>query len=142
MGLLTPGTERPLHPPPTFSPASRGSILRQRQDVGDATLTYEQQKFDDAELRNRFRVVASPDAADGSLTIQQDASIFLSRLDEGKEIAYELRSARHAWLQVLRGEVELNGSRLSTGDGASLSEEPRLEVKATADSELMLFDMA
>ena len=77
-------------------------------------------------------LVASPDAEPGSLRIHQDAHIHLARLDAG----------RHAWLQVLRGNVSLNGHDLNTSDGAAVSEEALLTIRATTDAEIMLFDLA
>ena len=89
----------------------------------------------------RFRLVASPDGSE-SLTIHQDAEIFLCSLDAGQQATHELQEGRHAWLQVLRGAVEVNGQKLLVSDGAALSDEPGVTVQAKAPSELMLFDLA
>src|SRR3954454_20676746 len=70
---------------------------------------YEQRGFADEEFRGGFRVVVSPDGRDGSLTIRQDATLHLARLDAGEAASYVLRPGRHAWVQVLRGGVVLNG---------------------------------
>lgn len=104
--------------------------------------SYEQKRFGDEELENRLRLVASPDAADGSLLIHQDARILLSRIDDGKQVRHELASGRHAWLQILRGAVSLNGLDLDTGDGAAVSEERLLTIQAKGGAEIMLFDLA
>jgi redox-sensitive bicupin YhaK (pirin superfamily) len=104
--------------------------------------SYEQKQFADAELHNRLRVVASPDAADGSLLIHQDARIFIARIDGAVRLRHELADGRHAWLQVLRGSVALNGEDLRTSDGAAISEERVLEIQAMEDAEVMLFDLA
>ncbi|MEQ8791199.1 MAG: pirin family protein [Pirellulaceae bacterium] len=104
--------------------------------------SYEQKRFDDEQLANRFRVVASPHAVDGSLTIQQDAVIYVARLDAGREAAHDIATGRHAWLQVLRGDVSFNGEHMTAGDGAAISEVSQLRVSAKRDAELMLFDMA
>ena len=103
---------------------------------------YEQRGFDVEERRGRFRVIVSPDGRDGSLTIRQDASLYLAALGVGNEAAYTLEPGRHAWLQVLRGRVILNGRPLAAGDGAALSAEPGLTVRAEDDSEVLLFDLA
>jgi len=103
---------------------------------------YEQKAFPEGERRNRLRLVASPDGSDGSLTIRQDARIFIGALDDGAEVAHEPAAGRHAWLQVLRGRVALNGTALAAGDGAAVSGEPRLDVRADGISEVMLFDLA
>ena len=104
--------------------------------------SYEQKRFDEVERQNRLRLVASPDAAEGSLLIHQDARIFLSSLDAGKQVTHELDAGRHAWLQVLRGKVVINGQALQTSDGAAVSDETALEIEASDDAEVMLFDLA
>ena len=104
--------------------------------------SYEQKRFDDEQMHNRLRLVASRAAADGSLAIHQDASIFLSRIDAQRQVEHRLANGRHAWLQVLRGSVTLNGQDLLTSDGAAVSDEPALQVRANEDAEIMLFDLA
>lgn len=103
--------------------------------------SYEQKRFPESERKNRLRLVASPDAAEGSLLIHQDARVYLSTLDKGAGITHELSPARHAWLQVLRGSVSLNKVALATSDGAQVSDESSLSVHATSDAEILLFDL-
>ena len=103
--------------------------------------SYEQKRFDDR-LQNELRLVASPDGEEGSLKIYQDARIYLSRLDAGKLVDVDLADGRHAWLQVLRGSVTLNDIKLSTSDGAAVSDETSLTITATNDAEIMLFDLS
>jgi redox-sensitive bicupin YhaK (pirin superfamily) len=86
--------------------------------------------------------VVSPTGERGSLTIHQDARLYLSTLRAGETIAHVLEPGRHAWLQVLRGQVALNGQPLSAGDGAAVSEEEKLEIHGQDDAEVMLFDLA
>jgi len=102
---------------------------------------YEQKRFEDSELRNVSCLVASPDGRAGSLTIHQDANIFLSRLDNGATLNIELVKGRYAWLQVLRGSVMLNGEAMTSGYGAAIERELKLEVSASSQSEMMLFDL-
>jgi len=104
--------------------------------------SYEQKRFVDDQRHNRLRLVASPGGADESLHIHQDARVYLSSIDEGKRVAHELAAGRHAWLQVLRGSVALNGERLETSDGAAVSDESDLEIIAVQPAEIMLFDLA
>lgn len=104
--------------------------------------SYEQKRFPAAEQTNELRLVASPTGADGSLQIHQDAQIFLSQLTKGNEVVHQLQPNRHAWLQVLRGAVELNGRELQTSDGAAVSEITTLAIRASDDAEVMLFDLA
>jgi redox-sensitive bicupin YhaK (pirin superfamily) len=105
--------------------------------------SYEQRPFPESERRNRLQLVASPDGADGSLTIHQDSRLYLGSLDAGKDATHPLASGRHAWLQVVRGEVSLNGQRLAEGDGAAVSEEPSVTIAAEETSaDVLLFDLA
>ncbi|WP_417739864.1 pirin family protein [Rosistilla oblonga] len=104
--------------------------------------SYEQKRFDDDKLSNALRLVASPDSSDGSLLIHQDARIYLSKLDAKHSVQTPLAEGRHGWLQVLRGSITLNGEALDTSDGAAISDESTLEITATTDAEIMLFDLA
>jgi redox-sensitive bicupin YhaK (pirin superfamily) len=103
--------------------------------------SYDQKSFPQAERQGRLRLVASPDGRDGSLTIHQDAEVFRSSLEEGQQVAHSLRSGRHAWLQILRGAVQLNGVALAAGDGAAVSDEAGLAITAAGPAEVMLFDL-
>lgn len=114
-------------------------LLPERQGL---TPSYEQKTIDAKERENRFRVVASPTAREGSLLIHQDAEIHLATLANGAKVTQALKPGRHAWLQVLRGGVTLNGQDLEVGDGAAISEESSLTVTAREPSEVMLFDLA
>ena len=104
--------------------------------------SYEQRHFPDEERRNRLRLVASPDGADGSVRVHQDARLFAARLDPGKAVERALAPGRHAWVQVARGALELGGTTLAAGDGAALSDEAHLELRAREPAELLLFDLA
>jgi redox-sensitive bicupin YhaK (pirin superfamily) len=106
------------------------------------TPSYEQKAFSPEERDDQLRIVASPDGRDGSLSIHQDALIFLSTLAPGARISYSVPEERHAWLQVLRGAVELNGHPLEKGDGIAASQEPLLELTSSEPAEVMLFDLA
>lgn len=106
------------------------------------TPSYEQKRFAEEERHNRLRLVASPDAADGSLLIHQDARILLGSLDANSEVTHTLGNNRHAWVQVLRGNAEVNGQKLTAGDGAALSDEANVTLKAQTDAEVMLFDLS
>jgi len=113
-------------------------IVPERQGLRPS---YDQRSFPEAERQGRLRLVASPDGRDGSLTIRQDAEVFLSSLNENQQVTHELEKGRYAWLQVLRGAVQLNGLSLAAGDGDAVSEESALLVRATEPSEVMLFDL-
>ena len=104
--------------------------------------SYEQKAFPAAGRRGRWQVVASRDARDGSVTIHQDASLQLAELGAGESIDYGLAPGRHAWLQVARGKVDVDGETLQTSDGAAISDVRNLRVTGRAPSEVLLFDLA
>jgi redox-sensitive bicupin YhaK (pirin superfamily) len=104
--------------------------------------TYAQKAFSAEGRTGRWQLVASPDGAEGSLKIQQDARLYLADLTPGAELKYALDPARHAWLQVLRGELSLNGQSLQASDAAAISEESKLEMLSTSPAEVMLFDLS
>lgn len=104
--------------------------------------SYEQKRFSEVERHNQLRLVASRDATEGSLLIHQDARIFLGSIDAGQQVTHEVANGRHAWLQVLRGTVSLNGNDLQTSDGAAVSDESSLKFHAASDAEIMLFDLS
>jgi len=103
---------------------------------------YEQKRFPQEERQNRLRLVASRNGDNGSLQIHQDARIYLSSLARETSVHYQLEVGRHAWLQVLRGSVALNGEALNTSDGAAVTEEPSMTIEARQDAEIMLFDLS
>jgi quercetin 2,3-dioxygenase len=102
---------------------------------------YEEKKFTDEEKRNKLRLIVSPDGSDGSVRIHQDAKIYASLLDQGRELEHTLANRRGAWLQVAAGAVTLNGSDLNQGDGAAVNDEPSLRITATEAAEVLLFDL-
>jgi redox-sensitive bicupin YhaK (pirin superfamily) len=103
--------------------------------------SYEQKKFTEGERTDTLRLVASPDGAALSLAIHQDARIYLATLHESAAVHHELASGRHAWLQVLRGAVNVNGTLLETSDGLAASDERRLTIVGEKPAEIMLFDL-
>ncbi|HVO18203.1 MAG TPA: pirin family protein [Anaeromyxobacter sp.] len=106
--------------------------------------SYEQRSYPEAERRGRLRLVASPDGAHGSTTIHQDARVYATLLPEGSTVETALAPGRHAWVQVARGAVLLNGERLGAGDGAAVSDEGLLRLAAAGEgeAELLIFDLA
>jgi quercetin 2,3-dioxygenase len=114
-------------------------LLPEREGLAPS---YEQRAFPEAERRGRLRLVASPDGREGSLTIRQDAALYLGTLDADGEVSRAMTPGRHAWLQVLRGAVHLNGRPLAEGDGAAVSEEGLLSIRPDRPSEILLFDLA
>ncbi len=68
--------------------------------------------------------------------------LYVSLLARGQEVTHELAQGRHAWLQIAKGTIELNGKKLEQGDGAAISEEKALSIKGAEDAEVLLFDLA
>ncbi len=101
---------------------------------------YEQKDFTKA--RGPLVRVASRDGRDGSLTIHQDATVYRARLEPGTEAVHELAPGRHAWVQVASGEIDINGMPLAAGDGAAISSEKAVRIRAKSGSDALLFDLA
>jgi redox-sensitive bicupin YhaK (pirin superfamily) len=104
--------------------------------------SYEQKSFDDSKRLNRWQLVASPDAADDSLAIHQEARLYLANLSDGARLTHDLAPSRLAWLQVLRGEVRLGDHQLAAGDGAAVTDQPQVDLTARVPAEVLLFDLA
>ncbi len=102
---------------------------------------YGQVDFQEADVRDRWRLIASRDGAEGSALVHQDIRIHVARLSKGTALARDLDPARRYWLQVARGSLRVNGLALTAGDGLALSSEARLDLVAGADSEVLLFDL-
>jgi len=117
-------------------------ILPEKRDLEPG---YEQKEFPQSERQGKLRVLASRDGRDGSLRIHQDASLSAALLAGGQKVTHALGADRHAWVQVARGSVNLNGSVLETGDGAAVTGENEVTLSGNASSgpaEVLLFDLA
>ena len=106
--------------------------------------SYEQKMFAAEGRRGRLQLLASREARDGSVKIQQDATLYTAALGPKEAVTHQLAGGRHAWLQVARGAVTLNGTALKAGDGAAISDESALEIAGAGEgsSEILLFDLA
>lgn len=102
---------------------------------------YAQKGFPVHQTKNRWHTAVSPDGKEGSLLIHQDASILLGYWDKGTKNTYNLGSAHHAWVQIIKGKASINGRRLSDGDGMSVSDEPSLDFDFLLPTEAILFDL-
>ncbi len=102
---------------------------------------YVDKHFPPEERRNRLRLPASPGGRDGSLPVHQEVELWTTVLDEGRTVKHPLAEDRHGWLQAASGELHLNGVTLRSGDGAAVSSEPSLEITATQNTEILLFDL-
>lgn len=104
--------------------------------------TYDQKHFSEAEKRGKLRLVVSPDGRDGSVKIRQDNELYATVLGPGESVKHEIKPDRHAYVQVARGSIKLNGKDLETGDGAAISAEKSLQLTGVSDAEVLLFDLA
>lgn len=114
-----------------IEPAERGTEPR-----------YDQKAFDPSEKRNDFRLIVSPDGAEGSLVIGQNARIYRGLIDAGESVSQSLEPGRAGWLHVARGSALVNGEKLGAGDAAVISPGEDLVVKALdGDAEVLFFDL-
>ncbi len=103
--------------------------------------SYEQKSFPVADRLNALRLVASPDGQDGSLSLHQDARLFLAALQPSQSVRHDFELGRHGWLQVLKGSLRINDFTLHAGDGAAVSDEQQVTLQAVEETEAMLFDL-
>lgn len=103
--------------------------------------SYAERHFPLEQRRNTLRVLVSPDGRDDSLRIHTDASILAAILEPGHAVTHELAFDRHAWVQVARGQIQVNGHPLAGGDAAAVSEESNVEILADSPAEIILFDL-
>ena len=103
---------------------------------------YEQKTFTVPEKQGQLRLVASPDGADGSVTIHADARMYSGLLDGAQTATLALDPARKAYVHVVRGAVSVNGQALQGGDAAKLTDEATLSLADAQDAEVLVFDLA
>lgn len=105
--------------------------------------SYEQKHFPEAERQGKLRLVASPKGEEGSVTIHQDAKLYVALLNEREKVTHQTSNHRSMWLQIASGSGEVNGQSLQAGDGAAMTQQPDLDFMATSDNtEILLFDLA
>lgn len=102
---------------------------------------YEQRAFAAADLADQWHLIASGNPRDGAVKIHQDVDLFATRLSAGRELVHDTARDRKLWLQVTRGNVEMEGETLHAGDGVAWSDTESLSVRANTDAEVLLFDM-
>jgi redox-sensitive bicupin YhaK (pirin superfamily) len=127
---FNPSAERPVHLLQIW-------ILPDRKGV---TPRYAEKSFRGASPGS-WQLVTSKAGRDGSIAINQDAELWLARLEPGNRVAHALRHDRHAWVHVAEGEITLNGTALTGGDAAAFENGGALELKATKPSQVLLFDL-
>lgn len=123
--------------------ASRDALLHLYQiwiipESTGITPRYEQKRFDSLQGR---QLVLSPDARDGSLKVYQDMTLWRWALKPQEQADYQVQAGRRIWIQVVRGEVDINGQKAVESDGLAIWDEETLSVHAAQDSEILLFDL-
>ncbi|MDB9312844.1 pirin family protein [Spirulina sp. CS-785/01] len=111
-------------------------------DTSGLQPSYEQKNFPVQKDPGTLHLVATKDGKNGAVTVHQDIALYAGVLHSGDSTTYHINPQRHAWLQVARGGIQVNGTSLDTGDGVAISEESSLHLKAVEDAELLLFDLA
>jgi len=102
---------------------------------------YEQKHFAAADKRGRLRLIASHDGEDGSVVIHQDARLYAGLFDGAERADFPVSAGRRAWLQVARGTIAVDGTRLQAGDGARTAGPAQLQLHGGAQAEVLVFDL-
>jgi quercetin 2,3-dioxygenase len=110
-------------------------------DQGGLPPSYEQKAFPIEERRGQLRLVAAPTGRDGTVTVHQDARLFVANLEAGDHVVHDFEPGRGLWLQLARGVVAVNGTEMREGDGAAVEDEPMVGIEADTDAEFLLFDL-
>jgi redox-sensitive bicupin YhaK (pirin superfamily) len=111
-------------------------------DRAGHTPRYAQQHFSRKQRLNQLRTVISPDGRDGSIAVQQDAVMQAAIVEPGKRLTQQLDPARHQWLHVASGTVQLDGQVLQAGDAVAITGEKSLQLTGKDQAEVLLFDLA
>jgi redox-sensitive bicupin YhaK (pirin superfamily) len=103
--------------------------------------SYEEKHFPDGEKQGRLRLIASPDGRDGSVSIHQDAALYAGRFDGDEQASLELKPTRRSYVQVVRGEVRVNGIALAAGDALKVTDSPAVHIGGGRAAEVLVFDL-
>ncbi len=110
-------------------------------DVRGLAPGYEERRFEAADKRGRLRLIASPDAAEGSVTLHQDASVYAALVDGAEAVEFAQRPGRRTYVHVARGAVQVDGHALEAGDAVKITGEARVRIARGRDAEVLLFDL-
>ncbi len=105
------------------------------------TPSYEEKRFPDEDKRGRLRLIASPNAEDGSVLIHQDAKLYVGLFDGDEKASLPLASGRRAFVHIARGEVEVNGIALKAGDALKAVDVAALDIVHGKGAEVLIFDL-
>ncbi len=104
--------------------------------------SYEQRRFNLSEKPSQLHLIAASEGEDSVVRVHQDVKLYAGILHKGDRICHRIHPNRHAWVQVARGSLSLNGLSLSLGDGAAISEQAEINIEVAQDAEILLFDLA
>ena len=113
-------------------------ILPERTGIAPG---YEQKRYDDAEKRGRLRLVVSPDRAEGSVGIHQDARMYAGLFDGDERAQLAIAPGRLAYVHLARGQATVNGRALAAGDALMYRDEPEVRIEAGQGAEVLVFDL-
>ena len=107
----------------------------------DLTPGYEEQRYADRQQPNELCLLASPDGVQESVIIHQDVRLYTCFLDSDKKVTHMLPPGRYAWVQLVSGQIDVQGTTLKAGDGAAVRDETHILINASEDAEFLLFDV-
>ena len=110
-------------------------------DVQGIAPGYEEKHFPVADKRGKLKLVASPDGTEGSVKVHQDAKLYAGLFDGAEAAQLTVAATRKVYVHVARGNIEVNGTRLTAGDAAKLSGEPVISLANGEKAEVLLFDL-
>jgi len=102
---------------------------------------YEQKRFSREEKLNQLRLIASRDGRDGSVTVHQRVDLYASILEVGAEVELAIASSNKVFVQVVQGDISVNGQKAAVGDGIQITDQDRLSITCQSEAELLVFDM-
>lgn len=103
--------------------------------------SYEEKRFEEPEKRGRLRLIASPDGADGSVRIHQDARVYAGLFTGSEQAKFDISAGRQVYVHIARGSVTANGQALGAGDALELTDEPALTLSQGTEAEVLVFDL-
>jgi redox-sensitive bicupin YhaK (pirin superfamily) len=103
--------------------------------------SYEQKSFADIDKQGQLKLVMSQDGREGSVSINQDIDMRVGLLDGDDSVVFETADNRTQWIQIAKGDVEVNGQKLSQGDGVGFKNEANLHFGNAKNAEVIMFDM-
>ena len=102
---------------------------------------YEQKTFPSGEQRNSFRLIASRDGREQSITVHQDVELYAASVEVNATVTHSVRDGRIAWIQLVEGKLQVDGQQLEAGDGLGIRTPATLRFTGVEAAELLLFDM-